>query len=242
MILAMTGVTKSIGSNHVLQDVALHVAAGEIVALLGLNGAGKTSLLKCVADLIPLDDGRIEIVGVDHRIAGARNHLAYLPERFTPFRHLRGAEFLRYMLGLDGRRCDATAVAATLDELHLSKTVLRAGLNTLSKGTGQRLGLAAALLAGKRLYLLDEPTSGLDIVARRQLRLLLPRLRARGCGVLLATHALADASELCDRLCVIHRGRLCFSGTIEALLQASASPALEVAFLEAVRRADSIPH
>lgn len=240
--LSMMGVTKAIGAKHVLHDVNLQVGGGEIVALLGLNGAGKTSLLKCVVDLIALDSGRIEVAGIDHRRAAARAQLAYLPERFTPFRHLRGAEFLRYMLALDGRHYAAARVATTLQDFHLDNAVLSARLHTLSKGTGQRLGLAAALLAGKRIYLLDEPASGLDVMARRQLNHLLSGLRASGCSVLLATHALVDTSELCDRLCLIHRGRVCFSGTIEALLQSSASPALEAAFLEVVRRADSIPH
>lgn len=241
-ILSMTGVTKSICAKRILDGVELQVGAGEVVALIGLNGAGKTSLLKCAADLIALDAGRIEVMGTDHRIATARNHLAYIPDRFTPFRHLRGAEFLRYMLMLDGRRYSSTAVTAIFDELGLSEDLLGAALHTLSKGTGQRLGLAAALLADKHLYLLDEPTSGLDVLARAQFRHLLPRLRARGCGALLATHALADVAELCDRVCVIHRGRLCFDGSIEALLQSNASPALEVAFLDAVRRADPISH
>lgn len=234
--------TKAIGGKHVLREVNLQVGSGEIVGLLGLNGAGKTSLLKSIVDLIALDSGRIEIAGIDHRRAAAREQVAYLPERFTPFRHLQGAEFLRYMLALDGRRYTASNVGTTLSDLHLDDSVLGARLHTLSKGTGQRLGLAAALLAGKRIYLLDEPTSGLDVVARRQLKRLLCGLKASGCCVLLATHALADAGELCDRLCVIHRGSMCFSGTIEALLQSSASPALEAAFLEVVRRADSISH
>lgn len=236
--LEIIGLTKRLAAKPVLQHVDLRVGEGEIVGLIGLNGAGKSSLLRCVVDLLQIDSGRLLVFARSHRDPASRMRMGYLPERFSPSRHLHGRDFLRFMLALDRRSYHARAVESVLDGLQLPLKVLQTSLHRLSKGTVQRLGLAACLLADKRLYLLDEPASGLDVVARSLLRQQLRRLREDGRSVLLTTHLLADAAQLCDRVCVLHAGRICRDAANETPLQATASPALEAAFLDSIKRAE----
>src|SRR5207245_2344722 len=134
---------KRYGDASVLQRVDLDVAPGEMFGLVGVNGAGKTSLIKCLFDFIALDGGSIEIFGLSHRLPAARRPLAFLPERFSPPYYLTGADFLRYMLRLQGQRYQLYAAADVLDALDLDRAALAHPVRTYSKGMTQKLGLAA---------------------------------------------------------------------------------------------------
>lgn len=221
----------------VLRGVDLHVRAGELFGLLGVNGAGKTTLLKCLLDFCTPQQGSIAIFGQPHRLSAARQPLSFLPERFQAPYYLTGDDFLRYLARLHGAPHDEQAVRQVLADLELAPEALRRPARTFSKGMMQKLGLAACLLSGKRQLLLDEPMSGLDPKARAQFKQALRQCRAQGRGALLTSHALADVEELCDRMAILHAGRIVFTGTpadCRAQHGGAAGASLEQAFLNCI--------
>ncbi|SDG54801.1 MULTISPECIES: ABC transporter ATP-binding protein [unclassified Duganella] len=227
-------VVKRYGAATVLRGVDLELRVGESFGLVGVNGAGKTSLIKCLLDFCALDGGSIDIFGQPHHRPSARATLGFLPERFTPPYYLTGADFIRYLLSLQGMRYDPQAVSATLAALDLDAHALKQKVRNYSKGMTQKLGLAASLLAQKPLYVLDEPMSGLDPKARACLK---EQLRARhraGSTLFLTSHALADVDELCDRMAILHDGHIRFAGTPAECRAQYGVATLEQAFLACI--------
>lgn len=227
-------VAKSFGDVAALSDFTLEVERGEFFGLVGVNGAGKTTLIKCLLDFCETDGGAIEIFGVAHRITAARARVAFLPERFNPPHYLTGRDFLQYMLKLYRRPYDDVQVAHMFGALDLELSALDHAARTYSKGMTQKLGLAACLLSGKDLYVLDEPTGGLDPKARALLKSALRELRRAGRTVFFTSHALADVAEMCDRMAVLHAGRLRFAGTPRDLVGRFDAADLEEAFLACI--------
>lgn len=232
--MRISSIGKSYGDAVALADVTLDIRAGDFFGLVGENGAGKTTLIKCALDFCDLDSGTIEIFGVPHRQTAARGRLAFLPERFTPPYYLTGRDFLRYVAELHRRAYDEARACAMLDALELAAGALDKPSRSLSKGMTQKLGLAACLLSGKDLYILDEPTSGLDPKARALLKRELKSQHAAGHTVLMTTHALHDVAEMCNRMAVVHRGRLLFAGTPDEFMMRYGASDLEQAYLACV--------
>jgi ABC-2 type transport system ATP-binding protein len=240
--LSFTAVSKRFGRATALDAVSLDVPRGGSFGLAGLNGAGKTTLIKCLLDFCALDSGSISIFGVAHRAPSARSRLAFLPERFIPPYYLKGRDFLRYMLTLHGVTYREARAEEMLQALDLDLGALVKPVRSFSKGMTQKLGLAACLLSEKDLFVLDEPTSGLDPKARALLKRQLLGLRARGHTVFFTSHALADVEEICDRMAVLDRGRLCFTGTPRELQDREGSETLEQAFLGCLGEAGAAAH
>ena len=211
--IVFSGVSKQFGRHRVLADFTLEVRAGEIFALVGANGAGKSTCIKCLLDLCHVDAGRMEIFGRPAAAPESRRPLVYLPERFLPPRHLRGREFLDFMARMHGVEPSPDRVCEMLEALDLAAIVLDEPVRDYSKGMAQKLGLAACFLAGKPLLVFDEPMSGLDPKARVLARRYLEGLRAGGATVFFSTHLLADASAMCDRMGVLHHGAMRFIGS-----------------------------
>jgi len=157
-----------------------------------------------------------------------------LPERFVPPYYLTGEDFLRFMTGMYGRRLQTSTAAEMFEALDLPREALRKPVRAFSKGMTQKLGLAASLLSGRELLVLDEPTSGLDPGARALLKAQLKRLHEDGTTLFLTSHSLADIEELCDRMAVLHQGRLRYAGTPGGLKERHAAPDLEQAYLACV--------
>ena len=232
--LRFAQVEKRYDGAPVVSAFSLEVRRGEFFGLVGVNGAGKTTLIKCLLDFCHADAGAIEIFDVPHTVTAARSRVAYLPERFTPPFYLTGRDFLRYMLGLYRARFDEAGAVRVLGALDLEPAALDRPARAYSKGMMQKLGLAACLLSGKDLYVLDEPTGGLDPKARALLKRELHALRPSGRTVFFTSHTLADVADLCDRLAVMHAGRLRFAGTPEELTGRTGTPSLEQAFLACI--------
>jgi len=226
---------KRYGAHRAVDGVSLEVAAGASAGLVGANGAGKTTFLKCALDLCAADGGRVEIFGVDARQAAARARLAYLPERFSPPHYLLGREFLAMTLALSGARYDAARAAALAGELELEPAALARPVRQLSKGMTQKLGLAACFLQQRDLYVLDEPMSGLDPAGRLAVKAVLARLRGAGKALFFTSHVLSDVEELCETIAVLERGALRFRGAPAALRAHTGEDNLERAFLKCVR-------
>jgi ABC-2 type transport system ATP-binding protein len=238
LALRFTGVGKRYGRVSALAGFTLDVPRGECFGLVGINGAGKTTLIKCLLDFCDVDEGAIEIFGAPQREERTRSRLAFLPERFTPPHYLTGRDFMAFVLSLQGTPYVPARVDATLTALGLDPAALALPVRAYSKGMTQKLGLAACLACHKDLYVLDEPTSGLDPKARALLKEALKRLRAEGRTVFFTSHALADVAEMCDRMALVHAGRLRFAGAPAELIAQHGARDLEQAFLACVAEAD----
>ena len=227
-------VRKRFGQSVALAGFSLTVEPGESFGLAGVNGAGKTTLIKCLLDFCSTDAGSMRIFGVSHQATAARARLAFLPERFNPPYYLRGRDFLRYIVKLQGVPYREDEAQTMLRSLDLDLSALAKPVRAFSKGMTQKLGLAGCLLSRKDLYILDEPTSGLDPKARALLKQRLRELRSRGHTIFFTSHSLADVEEICDRMAVIHGGELRFCGTPATLRAQYAAGSLEAAFLASI--------
>ena len=200
--IVVRGLTKRYGARTVLRGLDLQVRQGELFALLGMNGAGKTTALECIEGLRRYDAGTIT---VDGRL-GIQLQSASLPE------HIRPMEAVRLVAGWNRTEIDETM----LEDLGIpalgKKTYAQ-----LSTGQKRRLHLALALLRNPDILVLDEPTAGLDVEARLALHAQIEGLRAQGRTILLASHDMAEVERLCDRLAILSGGKLVFVGTVAEL-------------------------
>jgi ABC-type multidrug transport system ATPase subunit len=211
------------GGRAVVDGVSLMVEAGEIVGLIGLNGAGKTTLIDCIAGLARPDAGLVSVAGhVPGSLAARRATGVLLQQPGLPAR-LTVAETLALFAGLHEVAVDTRLAAALgLDALAGCR------VDRLSGGQEQRLALALALQSGAPALVLDEPATALDPLMRRDLAALLGERRAAGAAILLATHDLAEASSLCDRVVLLHQGRLVAQGRPADLISATAATLADV--------------
>lgn len=221
----------------VLQDIGLALKPGETFGLIGLNGAGKTTLIKIILGLRKPNSGRILFNGQElgprtlHRI---KSQMAYLPEKFEPPWFLSGAEFVRFSASLYQRRVNPDEMRLAAESLDLDPKVLDRRVQTYSKGMRQKLGLMATMLTGCELLILDEPMSGLDPKARARVKDSLVTLKAQGRTVFLSSHILADMSEICDRVAVLHDKSIRFDGTPDLMVKEYNASSLERAFLNII--------
>ncbi len=235
-ILGIQNVGLSYGRTKVLHNITLKINAGETFGLIGLNGAGKTSLIKTILGLRPLQEGVIEIFGAPPAHRSIRERLAFLPERFEPAWFLTGMEFLKFSLSLYGRPFDPDEMTKAAESVALDTAALKRRVQTYSKGMRQKLGLIGTLLTGCDLMILDEPMSGLDPLARSLTKDMILACKGRGQTVLLSSHILADMDEICDRVAVLHDGVIKFTGTPAKLKQFTNSENLERSFLHFIEK------
>jgi ABC-2 type transport system ATP-binding protein len=234
-LLRYTAIAKAYdGHQPVLADINLDIAAGTSTALIGLNGAGKSTLLRLALDLITPDAGDITLRGIPARLPAARRHVAYLPERFIPPHYLTGEELLKILLQQHEVSFDSAAAAEECRQLEFDPAALKRRARDYSKGMAQKLGLIACLLAQRDFLLLDEPMSGLDPLAHRLCCARLKAAQAAGATLLFSSHALHDLAELCERVVVLHRGRIAFDDHIDAFVAQAPAADLERAFLSLI--------
>lgn len=210
---------KRYGSLEAVRGVSFEVRDGEILGLLGPNGAGKTTTIECILGLREPDSGEIEICGIDARrrprevkqLIGAALQTTALQDRITP------TEALTLFGSFYRNRAEP---AELLERFSLTEKA-DAAFDTLSGGQRQRLALALAFVNRPELVFLDEPTTGLDARARRDLHGDIRQMRADGHTLILTTHYIDEAEELCDRIAVIDRGWIITSGSPQELIAAS---------------------
>ena len=232
--LHVQSVCKSYNKRQVLGEIAFSLVPGEIFGLVGLNGAGKTTLIKIMLDLANADAGSVSIFGEPSSSIKSREKLSYLPEKFQPSRYLRGMEYLELALSYYGKKLDHDAARENAVKLDLSPLVLDARVGSYSKGMGQKLGLLGAFMVGAELLVLDEPMSGLDPRARIKLKEMLLAEKTAKRTVFFSSHILSDLDEICDRIGVIHDGKLFFIGTPAEFKKKHGSEVLERAFLNSI--------
>jgi ABC-2 type transport system ATP-binding protein len=220
--LAVEGVTKAYGRHQVLHDVSFSVAQGEIFGLLGSNGAGKTTAVEIIQGIRGRDAGQVRVLGLDpttqraqlRHLVGAQLQSSALPDR------LRVGEALRLFARLAG---DVVDWRALRDEWDLG-SLERRPFGALSGGEAQRLFLALALVNRPRIVFLDELTQGLDVAARRETWDHVEHVRDEGATVVLVTHFMDEAERLCDRIAVLHEGRIAATGRPSDLVAAVGGP------------------
>lgn len=205
-----------------VRDVSLQIAAGQVLAFLGANGAGKTTSIKMIAGLILPDSGWVRIVGRDpHQDHSALRSLGAVLEgnrnvywRLTPEENL---EYFGTLRGLS-RRTARQRAKQLLERFELTEK-RRATVQTLSRGMQQKLAIAVALIHDPQLLLLDEPTLGLDVEATQSVKQLVREIAAEGRAILLTTHQLDIAEELSDRVAIIQQGSVVVEEPTSALIQ-----------------------
>ena len=212
----VSSVTKSYGKVRAVADISCVFRAGETIALVGHNGAGKTSLIKLMLGLIRPTSGTVRVLGEDPAAGQfeARQRLGYLPENVSFNMALTGRETLAFYARL--KRVPVKSSDALLERVGLDAAADRR-VGTYSKGMRQRLGLAQALLGRPRVLLLDEPTTGLDPALRRSFYDIVAELRADGATVLLSSHALTELEGKADRVIIVNRGVKIADGTLDEL-------------------------
>ena len=231
--LMVEGLSAGYGKKTVIHDISFTVQPGEIFGLIGLNGAGKSTLIKALLGL-GKPTGKSSLFGVPTGPAESRTKLAYLPEKFQPSPLLKGWEFLSLTLAYYGCKLDRERALKLCAGLDLDTAALDRSGKTYSKGMGQKLGLLGTMLIDLPLLVLHEPMSGLDPRARIMLKDRLLDYRGAGHTIFFSSHVLADIEEICDRIAVMHEGRLIFIGTPAALIEKTGQNNLERSFLAAI--------
>ncbi|MCU0491863.1 MAG: ABC transporter ATP-binding protein [Chloroflexaceae bacterium] len=228
------GLTRRYGSFTAVEELSLAIAPGEMYGFLGMNGAGKTTAIKMLVGLLEPNAGRVRLAGHDVLADGlaARAALGYVPDRALLYERLSGREMLAFLAQLRGLPLRESQLRA--EEL-LGLLELRAAADrpcgSYSFGMRRKLAFAGALLHRPPVLILDEPLNGLDPLSARRIKDLLLELAAGGTAVLLSTHDLATAEALCQRIGIVHQGRLIIEGSPAELQTAAAHPDLESLFL-----------
>src|SRR3954471_2906887 len=208
-------VTKRFAPRTAVDALSLTVPPGTIYGLLGPNGAGKTTAIRMIMDIYAPDEGTVRLFG---DVSGGRAHSArigYLPEERGLYPKMRVLDVLVFLAETKGvaRRTARAKALEWLDRLGLADWRLRK-VSDLSKGMQQKVQFISTVLHDPELVILDEPFSGLDPVNSQVLRETVLEFRRRGKTVLFSTHIMEHAEKLCDRLCIIARGRKLIDGTL----------------------------
>jgi sodium transport system ATP-binding protein len=237
--LVAEGLVKRFGPVAAVDGVSLTVSAGEVVGLLGPNGAGKTTTLRMLAGILTPDAGGVCVGGLDihDRPLDAKRRLGFLSGDTQLYQRLTTREVLRYFGRLYGM-ADPLIEARTaqlVEELEMGEFANRP-CGTLSSGQKQRANIARAFLHGPELLILDEPTVALDVISGQFIVESIRRERDAGRAVLFSTHIMSEAEYLCDRILLMHRGRIIDEGVLDDLLARSGCRNLTDAFLLRVGR------
>ncbi len=235
-VLQLDRVSRRRAGRAAVQELSLALAPGQVLGLLGVNGAGKSTTLAMIAGALRPDSGGIRLQGEDflERPELARRLIGWLPERAPVWPELTVAEHLDAHGRLRGLRAAElrAARAVVVERLELQPLARRLA-GVLSQGQRQRLGLACALLHRPALLVLDEPANALDPVQVAALRGLIREQAAAGTAVILSTHVLVEVTAVCDRVAILHEGRLRHEGA----LRADGHAALERRFFEIAMQA-----
>ncbi|MCX6358873.1 MAG: ABC transporter ATP-binding protein [Armatimonadetes bacterium] len=246
-MIQVNGLSKSFvdpkgGAVDAVADVSFACRAGEVLGLLGPNGAGKTTLLRMVSTLLTATSGTAAVAGWDIRAnpAEVRARIGYLTGAAAPYDKLTPREMLAYFGALHGMTSSAvrTRTEELFERLDMASFADRR-CERLSTGQRQRVNIARAVVHDPPVLLLDEPTAGLDVLAARTVMGFIRDGRSGGRAVLFSTHIMSEVETICDRVAVIHKGRLAAVGTTEELRARTGRTAFEQVFLSLIGEEES---
>ena len=232
-MIKVTDISKTYGLNHALADVSFSVEKGEIVGLVGRNGAGKSTTMNIISGYISSDSGSVEINGFDimKEPVKAKENLGYMPEFPPLYPDMSVEKYLRFVCEL--MRVPKAEIAAQMEDImqEIGLTAVRRRLiGNLSKGYKQRVGIAKALCGNPENIILDEPTSGLDPKQIVEIRKVIRGLRKEH-AVIISSHILKELADICTRFVVIDGGQVVANGTLDELVRAtSGGDVLQVAY------------
>jgi ABC-2 type transport system ATP-binding protein len=238
-VLYVNNLKKYFDTVKAVDGISFTVRKGEIYGLLGPNGAGKTTAIKNIIGLLDPDDGEIELLGVNPFIGNNENRvkalIGYVSEEPLLYKSLTPRELFNFIISV--RQLEKMETARVLDNLLDSfeaKQYFDSPIVTLSKGNRQKMQIIAALIHDPELLIMDEPLAGLDTRSGRVMKDILKIHISHGGGVLLSTHIMEIAEDLCDRIGIINNGKLVAEGTLEELREVAqaAGASLEDVFLK----------
>ena len=239
MILQVDALSKIYGEKgsavEALKHLDLRVEEGEILGLLGPNGAGKTTAVKIIMGFLHPTGGEVRLKGHLLKPSDPRPQIGYLPENFRPNPNLTVWEYLRFQCRLahQNGRFDPGEVDRLLTLVGMERFGERR-ISQLSKGMGQRVGLAQAFAGEPAVLILDEPTSGLDPLAKGDVIQLLLDMKAAGKTIFFCSHILSEVERICDRIGILNEGELQFLGSVAAFYDRWGVNDLEQAFKQEV--------
>jgi ABC-2 type transport system ATP-binding protein len=240
MMIELSGISKTYARSAVkaVDDLSITVRDGEIFGFLGPNGAGKTTTIKALTGVLRPDTGSARIDGIDIAAdpLGAKRSIGYVTDNPELFARLKAAEYLNFVADVYGvDSATRQARAAEYSSLFGIKDALGASIGSFSHGMKQKLLVTASLLHDPQNWVLDEPMVGLDPKAAFALKEIMRTRAAAGKTVFFSTHVMEVAEKLCDRLAIINKGRIVFTGTLAELkTMQGADGSLESLFLELV--------
>ncbi len=231
-MLSIQHLSKNYGEKKAVDDLTLHIPAGQLCGFIGHNGAGKTTTLKACCGILPFDSGRIFVDGIDVQKdpLACKSRIAYLPDNPDLYDFMTGISYLNFVSDIFNIPAAARTerIRRYADEFEITDA-LKNPISSYSHGMKQKLALIAALIHEPKLIVMDEPFVGLDPKAAHHLKSHMRRLCDQGCAIFFSTHVLEVAEKLCDRIAIIKDGRLIREGSTE---EVKGDASLEAVFLE----------
>jgi ABC-2 type transport system ATP-binding protein len=214
--ISIRGLTKRYGPLTALKDLNLDIDRGESFGFLGLNGAGKTTAIRLLLDLLRPTSGKAFIFGYDCWTEGleARARIGYLPGELGLYLDLTGLETLDFLAGLNRQPVDKQRRQELCDRLELSRSDLRRRLRQYSTGMKRKLGIIQAFQANPPLLILDEPTEGLDPLMQETFYGLLADVKRGGATVFMSSHVLTEVERVCDRIALLRKGEMALLSSV----------------------------
>ena len=231
--LIIENLSKSFGSNKIIDNISFSVQEGSIFGFLGENGAGKTTTMKMILGLLKKDDGIIKVCGEEVYYGETKTNrfIGYLPDVPAFYGYMRPTEYLKLcgeITGMDSKILK-NRIEEILNLVGLENNNKKIG--GFSRGMKQRLGIAQALLNEPKLLICDEPTSALDPVGRKEILDILLKIKGKS-TVIFSTHILSDVEKICDSIAILHKGNIALSGEVEKLKQGKRKDVLSIEFIE----------
>ena len=231
-MLKIEHLTKLYGEKKAVDDLSLHIQAGEIYGFIGHNGAGKTTTLKSVVGILPFDEGEITVGGVSIKDdpLGCKRKIAYIPDNPDLYDFMTGYQYLNFVADIFGIDADTrkARIQKYADAFELTGDLPQA-IASYSHGMKQKLAIIAAWLHAPKIIIMDEPFVGLDPKASHLLKEMMREVCDKGGAIFFSTHVLEVAEKLCDKVAIIKGGKLIRSGTME---EVKGDDSLEEVFLE----------
>jgi ABC-2 type transport system ATP-binding protein len=216
-VIVADTISKSFGSLRAVDGISFTLDSGEILGLIGPNGAGKTTTIRMLLDIFKPDSGSISVFGQSMNEA-MKDQVGYLPEERGLYQDISLEKCLRYLASIKGMPEDL--IEERLDQ-YLERFQLtdsrKKKVKELSKGTQQKAQIIATFIHQPKLVIVDEPFSALDPVNTQMVKDLLREEKARGTAIMLSTHQMNQAEELCDRILLVNKGRIMLHGTLEEI-------------------------
>ncbi|MDP2717009.1 ABC transporter ATP-binding protein [Rheinheimera sp.] len=210
LVISASNLCVNVKEKQILKNVSFSARKGEVMALLGGNGAGKSTTIKTFLGLMTPSSGSVSLAGVNvHQQPDVvRQKVAYLPESVMLYGHLTAVENIKYFLSLSGKQKTSGDIAEALQRVALQEASWNSALAGYSKGMRQKTAIALALLREAPILFLDEPTSGLDPVAIDDFNRLVKQLAAQGSTIFMVTHDVYGACHVADRIGLLHNGEI----------------------------------